>query len=125
MSQLFDSFSESQTRNLHNERQRRTLDVCIFARHAFVTYVPVCLPVSTNRWVRVLSSDSSTCSGLLCFALLVVIEQAGELLASRIYGRAKEEMDYSLVATAVFTPVSLSALFFCRMAITPRMTLAL
>lgn len=26
-------------------------------------------------------------------------------MASRIYGRAKEEMDYSLVATAVFTPV--------------------
>ncbi|CAN0416002.1 unnamed protein product [Ectocarpus sp. 12 AP-2014] len=30
---------------------------------------------------------------------------AGELLASRLYARATEQMDYSLVATAVFTPV--------------------
>ena len=42
-------------------------------------------------------------------------KQAGELLASRIYGKAKEEMDYSLVATAVFTPVSLlSPSISCR-----------
>ena len=33
--------------------------------------------------------------------------QTGELLASRLYGKGKEQMDYCLVATAVFTPVSL------------------
>lgn len=38
-------------------------------------------------------------------------KKAGELLASRIYGKATEEMDYSLVATAVFTPVSLLTIF--------------
>ncbi|CAN0163836.1 unnamed protein product [Ectocarpus sp. 6 AP-2014] len=37
--------------------------------------------------------------------LTPVAVQAGELLASRLYARATEQMDYSLVATAVFTPV--------------------
>ncbi|CAM9454616.1 unnamed protein product [Ascophyllum nodosum] len=37
--------------------------------------------------------------------LTPVAVQTGELLASRLYGKGKEQMDYCLVATAVFTPV--------------------
>lgn len=37
--------------------------------------------------------------------LTPVAVQVGELLAARIYGNGTEQMDYSLVATAVFTPV--------------------
>lgn len=65
------------------------------------------------------------CVASLCFALLGLVKQAGELLASRIYGKAKEEMDYSLVATAVFTPVSLSAPLTCRINLKSLLVLAL
>eukprot|EP00904_Undaria_pinnatifida_P006428 jgi/Undpi1/2915/HiC_scaffold_14.g06292.m1 len=37
--------------------------------------------------------------------LTPVAVQVGELLATRLYGKGTEQMDYSLVATAVFTPV--------------------
>lgn len=37
--------------------------------------------------------------------LTPVAVQVGELLASRLFGKSKEEMEYSMVATAVFTPV--------------------
>lgn len=40
--------------------------------------------------------------------------QVGQLLADRLYGKGTEQMDYSLVATAVFTPVSEGILIFSR-----------